>query len=56
MLKHRLKSGFPAGYMDLTQAYNALQSSIQQGKLVPVSVSTENEAAKIAFLVSCSLL
>ncbi|XP_041776829.1 conserved oligomeric Golgi complex subunit 4 [Anopheles merus] len=32
-LKAPLKSGYPTGYIDLAQAYNAFQSSIQQGRL-----------------------
>ena len=34
LLQSRIKAGFPsAGYLDLTQAYNAIQTSFQQGKL-----------------------
>ncbi|ALC39286.1 CG7456 [Drosophila busckii] len=32
-LKAPLKSGYPSGYIDLAQAYNAIQTSLQQGKL-----------------------
>ncbi|XP_058121521.1 conserved oligomeric Golgi complex subunit 4 [Anopheles ziemanni] len=32
-LKSPLKAGYPTGYIDLAQAYNAFQSSIQQGRL-----------------------
>lgn len=32
-LKTRLRQGYPAGYLDLAQAYNAFQTSIQQGRL-----------------------
>ncbi|KAH8306683.1 hypothetical protein KR044_006526 [Drosophila immigrans] len=32
-LKMPLKSGYPSGYIDLAQAYNAIQTSLQQGKL-----------------------
>uniref|UniRef100_A0A182QER7 Conserved oligomeric Golgi complex subunit 4 n=1 Tax=Anopheles farauti TaxID=69004 RepID=A0A182QER7_9DIPT len=32
-LKAPLKAGYPTGYIDLAQAYNAFQSSIQQGRL-----------------------
>ncbi|CAG0882929.1 unnamed protein product [Cyprideis torosa] len=49
VLRSRIKAGFPGGYMDLTQAYNVIQSSIQQGRLMPGS-SAESEAGKIAFL------
>lgn len=32
-LQTQLRLGFPTGYLDLTQAYNVLQVSYQQGKL-----------------------
>ncbi|EDW13343.2 conserved oligomeric Golgi complex subunit 4 [Drosophila mojavensis] len=32
-LKAPLKNGYPSGYIDLAQAYNAIQTSLQQGKL-----------------------
>ncbi|XP_017042837.1 conserved oligomeric Golgi complex subunit 4 [Drosophila ficusphila] len=32
-LKAPLKSGYPSGYIDLAQAYNAIQTTLQQGKL-----------------------
>lgn len=32
-LKTPLKNGYPSGYMDLAQAYNAFQSTIQQGRI-----------------------
>lgn len=42
----KLRPGFPSGF-DLTQAYNIMQSSFQQGKL-----SSDTEKAKTAFLVT----
>ncbi|XP_058057832.1 conserved oligomeric Golgi complex subunit 4 [Anopheles bellator] len=32
-LKSPLKAGYPTGYLDLAQAYNAFQSSLQHGRL-----------------------
>ncbi|XP_020807314.1 conserved oligomeric Golgi complex subunit 4 [Drosophila serrata] len=32
-LKAPLKNGYPSGYIDLAQAYNAIQTTLQQGKL-----------------------
>lgn len=46
-LKGPLKSGYPSGYIDLAQAYNAIQSSLQQGKLQ----STDSEKARMNFLI-----
>ncbi|XP_013109416.2 conserved oligomeric Golgi complex subunit 4 [Stomoxys calcitrans] len=46
-LKSHLQLGYPSGYIDLTQAYNAIQSSLQQGKLH----SSDNEKARVNFLV-----
>lgn len=43
-----MKQGYPSGYLDLTQAYNVLQSSIQQGRLQP----GDTELAKTAFVVA----
>lgn len=48
ILRSRLKQGYPSGYLDLTQAYNVLQSSIQQGRLQ----SNDAEQSRIAFIVS----
>ncbi|CAG0913419.1 unnamed protein product [Notodromas monacha] len=39
---------FPTGYLDLSQAYNVLQSSIQHGKL---HATTDTETARLAFLL-----
>ena len=47
-LRSRLRQGYPAGYLDLAQAYNALQTSIQQGRLQ----ASDNELARLMFLVS----
>lgn len=46
-LKGPLKSGYPSGYIDLAQAYNAIQTSLQQGKLQ----SSDSEKARMNFLV-----
>lgn len=32
-LRDHLRQGYPTGYLDLTQAYNVLQTSIQQGRI-----------------------
>lgn len=47
-LKTPLKAGYPSGYIDLAQAYNAFQTSIQQGKL---QTANDNERAKANFIV-----
>ena len=47
-LKGPLKSGYPSGYIDLAQAYNAFQSSIQQGRLQ----TSDAEQARANFIVS----
>lgn len=49
VLFSRVRAGFPSGF-DLTQAYNMVQSSIQQGKLQ----SSDQEKAKTTFLVCIS--
>lgn len=46
-LKNRLRQGYAAGYLDLAQAYNALQSSIQQGRIQ----TSDTELARLMFLV-----
>lgn len=46
-LKSPLKAGYPSGYIDLAQAYSAIQISIQQGKLQ----TSDTELAKTQFLV-----
>ncbi|XP_008555535.1 conserved oligomeric Golgi complex subunit 4 [Microplitis demolitor] len=45
-LKSRLRQGYPAGYLDLAQAYSALQTSIQQGRLQ----TSDTEYARLMFL------
>ena len=50
ILYARLRLGFPSGF-DFTQAYNLVQSSIQQGKLQ--RSDQETQKAKNAILVSC---
>ncbi|KAK0076738.1 hypothetical protein PV325_004942 [Microctonus aethiopoides] len=45
-LKSRLRQGYPAGYLDLAQAYSALQTSIQQGRLQ----ASDTEYARLMFL------
>ncbi|KAG5675147.1 hypothetical protein PVAND_005074 [Polypedilum vanderplanki] len=47
-LKNILKAGYPSGYIDLAQAYNAFQSSIQQGKIQ----TSDSEIARTKFLVT----
>lgn len=46
-LRNRLRQGYPAGYLDLTQAYSALQTSIQHGRLQ----TSDTELARLMFLV-----
>lgn len=46
-LRTPLKSGYPSGYIDLAQAYNAFQSSIQQGKIH----TSDNEQARTNFII-----
>jgi uncharacterized protein YoxC len=48
VLRARLRQGYPSGYLDLTQAYNVLQSSIQQGRLQ----ASDTEQTRTAFLVA----
>ncbi|XP_044728429.1 conserved oligomeric Golgi complex subunit 4 [Chrysoperla carnea] len=33
ILRENLRQGYPSGYLDLTQAYSVLQTSIQQGRI-----------------------
>lgn len=47
-LRSPLKNGYPSGYIDLAQAYNAFQSSIQQGKIQ----TSDTEVARNKFLVT----
>ena len=47
-LYSKLKIGYPSGF-DLTQAYNVIQSSIQQGRL---QSSDHIEKQKLNFIVS----
>eukprot|EP00096_Caligus_rogercresseyi_P000511 TRINITY_DN10984_c0_g1_i1.p1 TRINITY_DN10984_c0_g1~~TRINITY_DN10984_c0_g1_i1.p1 ORF type:complete len:746 (-),score=240.52 TRINITY_DN10984_c0_g1_i1:1-2100(-) len=46
MLQAQLKLGYPSRFLDLTQAYNALQSTLQQGKLQ----GGDSERQRILFL------
>ena len=46
VLYGKLRQGFPSGF-DLSQAYNLVQSSIQQGKLQ----ASDTDRAKAIFLV-----
>ncbi|XP_023216827.1 conserved oligomeric Golgi complex subunit 4-like [Centruroides sculpturatus] len=48
VINDRLKQGFPSGMLDLSQAYNVLQSSIQQGRLQ----SSDTDSARIMFLTT----
>ncbi|XP_014217199.2 conserved oligomeric Golgi complex subunit 4 [Copidosoma floridanum] len=45
-LKSRLRQGYPVGYLDLAQAYNALQTSIQHGRIQ----TSDTELARLMFL------
>jgi len=45
-LRAQLRQGYPSGYLDLTHAYNALHTSIQQGRLQ----SSDSERARLTFL------
>ncbi|OXU30301.1 hypothetical protein TSAR_016718 [Trichomalopsis sarcophagae] len=45
-LRSRLRQGYPAGYLDLAQAYNALQTSIQHGRIQ----TSDTELARLMFL------
>lgn len=47
-LKKALRNGFPGGYLDLAQAYSAIHTTIQQGRLQ----SGDTETQKAMFLVS----
>jgi hypothetical protein len=47
-LRSALKAGYPSGYIDLAQAYNAFQSSIQQGKIQ----TNDTEIARTKFIVT----
>lgn len=47
-LQNHLKSGFLTGYMDLTQAYNAFQNTLQQGRFL---ISNEMDQTKTNFFV-----
>lgn len=46
-LRAPLKSGYPSGYIDLAQAYNAFQTSIQHGKIQ----TNDSEQARANFIV-----
>ncbi|KAL9930128.1 conserved oligomeric Golgi complex subunit 4 isoform 1-T1 [Glossina fuscipes fuscipes] len=46
-LRSPLKVGYPSGYIDLAQAYNAIQTTLQQGKLQ----SNDSEKARVNFLI-----
>ncbi|CAH2008212.1 unnamed protein product [Acanthoscelides obtectus] len=48
VLKSRLRQGYPSGYLDLTQAYNVLQTSIQHGRLQ----SGDTEQSRTAFITA----
>lgn len=48
VLRARLRQGYPFGYLDLTQAYNVLQNSLQQGRLQP----GDAEQTRTAFVVA----
>lgn len=46
-LRTPLKAGYPSGYIDLAQAYNAFQTSIQQGKIQ----TSDTEQARTHFII-----
>lgn len=46
-LRVPLKAGYPSGYIDLAQAYNAFQTSIQQGRIQ----TSDAEQARTNFIV-----
>lgn len=46
-LRAPLKAGYPSGYIDLAQAYNAFQTSIQQGRIQ----TSDAEQARTNFIV-----
>ncbi|XP_063215730.1 conserved oligomeric Golgi complex subunit 4 isoform X2 [Bacillus rossius redtenbacheri] len=46
VLRRQLRQGYPSGYLDLSQAYSVLHSSIQQGRLQ----SGDTEQARLTFL------
>ncbi|XP_021935308.1 conserved oligomeric Golgi complex subunit 4 isoform X2 [Zootermopsis nevadensis] len=46
VLRRQLRQGYPSGYLDLTQAYSVLHTSIQQGRLQ----ASDSEQARLMFL------
>ena len=48
ILRGRLRQGYPSGYLDLTQAYNVLQTSIQHGRLQP----SDTEQVRTTFIIA----
>ncbi|XP_037814448.1 conserved oligomeric Golgi complex subunit 4 [Lucilia sericata] len=46
-LRAPLKQGYPSGYIDLAQAYNAIQNTLQQGRIQ----SSDIEKSRVHFLV-----
>nr|CAG4646110.1 EOG090X02VY [Macrothrix elegans] len=48
--QQQLKLGFPSGYLDLAQAYNVIQSSLQQGSIR--LQTSDSEKAKALFLTT----
>lgn len=50
-LKKALRQGYPCGYLDLAQAYTAIHTTIQQGRLQPGDTETQ----KALFLVNISI-
>lgn len=46
-LKTPLKAGYPSGYIDLAQAYNAFQTSLQQGRIQ----TSDAEQSRNTFIV-----
>ena len=54
VFQHQCKQGFPSGYLDLTQAYSVIQSSLQQGS-IRLQTSSDTEKSKANFLVEKNL-
>lgn len=46
-IRKALRQGYPCGYLDLAQAYSAIHTTIQQGRLQ----SADTEKQKAMFLV-----
>lgn len=49
ILRENLRQGYPSGYLDLTQAYSVLQTSIQQGR---IQSGNDLDQSRLSFIVS----